>query len=123
METDEAPVVTSMVSIVDGRKSAIDLEAIVLGAFDAHAGRLKAFAVHAVRDADAADDLDQETFLRLVQEVRSRSIPDNIGGWLFRVCGNLIVSRGRRQTVADRMRSLLVDRRSWRAGAAMPPTT
>ncbi|OGO56564.1 MAG: hypothetical protein A2Z32_00830 [Chloroflexi bacterium RBG_16_69_14] len=45
-------------------------------------------------------------------------MPDNIGAWLFRVCGNLIASRGRRTSVADRMRSLLIDRDT----AASPET-
>ena len=82
---------------------------IVEAAFDAHAGRLKAFALAAVRDADAADDLVQDTFLRYVKQVREAGEPDNVGGWLHRVCANLIVSRGRRQTVAVRKASFLVD--------------
>ncbi len=82
---------------------------LVEAAFDAHAGRLKAFAIAAMRDADAADDLVQETFLRYVRHVREAGEPDNVGGWLHRVCANLIVSRGRRQTVAVRKQSLLVD--------------
>ena len=63
-----------------------------------------------VRDDDAADDLVQETFLRFVRHVRSEEVPDNVPGWLHRVCANLIVSRGRRQGVAGRKKSLLVDR-------------
>ncbi|HLA16379.1 MAG TPA: sigma-70 family RNA polymerase sigma factor [Candidatus Limnocylindrales bacterium] len=110
METTDEPVITSVVAMGDVRRGAMDVETIVVEAFDAHAGRLKAFAQHAVRDIDAADDLVQESFLRLVAEVRSGTVPDNVGGWLYRVCGNLIVSRGRRRSVADRMKSLLVDR-------------
>jgi RNA polymerase sigma-70 factor (ECF subfamily) len=110
MEAVEAPVVTSTVSAGAIGPAVIDVEAMVTEAFDRHAGRLKAFARTAVRDDGAADELVQESFLRLVREVRGGAIPDNVGGWLFRVCGNLIVSRGRRRTVADRMRGLLVDR-------------
>jgi len=110
METTDEPVITSVVAMGDVRRGAMDVETIVVEAFDAHAGRLKAFAQHAVRDIDAADDLVQESFLRLVAEVRSGTVPDNVGGWLYWVCGNLIVSRGRRRSVADRMKSLLVDR-------------
>jgi RNA polymerase sigma-70 factor, ECF subfamily len=110
METVEAPIVTSVVSMRDAAPRIGDVERIVVDAFDAHSGRLKAFARAAVREDGAADDLVQETFLRLVREVRSGTTPDNVGGWLFRVCGNLIVSRGRRVTVAERFKRLLVDR-------------
>lgn len=86
------------------------LGSVVEAAFDAHAPQLKAFALVAVRDDDAADDLVQETFLRFVRHLRGDGVPDNIPGWLHRVCANLIISRGRRQSVAGRKKSLLVDR-------------
>ena len=54
------------------------------------------------RDRDAADDLVRESFLRLVKEINSGRVPDNVGAWLFRVCSNLATSRGRRLTVAQR---------------------
>jgi RNA polymerase sigma-70 factor (ECF subfamily) len=111
VEGVEAPVVTSAISIQAAGRARADAETIVADAFELHAGRLTAFARNAVRDVDAADDLVQDTFLRFVNEVRSGRVPDNIGGWLFRVCGNLIVSRGRRRSVADRMKAFLVDRR------------
>ena len=111
MDRFDAPVVTDVVPVADVRRGRTGAESIVVAAFDEHAGRLKAFALRAVRDADVADDLVQEAFLRLVAEVRTGSAPDDLGGWLFRVCGNLIVSRGRRMAVAARMRSFLVDRR------------
>jgi RNA polymerase sigma-70 factor (ECF subfamily) len=84
--------------------------AIVETAFDAHAARLKAFALAAVRDDDAADDLVQETFLRFVNHVRGERVPDNVGGWLHRVCANLIISQGRRRVVAERKKLVLADR-------------
>ena len=86
------------------------VESIVEEAFDAYAGRLKAFATAAVRDADAADDLVQETFLRFVRQLRTGPVPDNVGGWLYRVVANLATSRGRRRSVATRMMAILVDR-------------
>jgi RNA polymerase sigma-70 factor (ECF subfamily) len=108
METLQAPVTTSLASLA---RIEVDVEALVAEAFDAHAARLKAFATHAVRGGDAdADDLVQETFLRLVREIRAGSVPDNIPGWLFTVCSRVIVSRGRRRSVADRMRSMFVSR-------------
>ena len=110
MDVADAPVITSIVAGAKVHGHALDHEAIVSEAFEAHAGKLTAFARSAVRDADAADDLVQETFLRFVRQVRSDRIPDNIPAWLFRVCANLIISRGRRSSVAERMKSLLVDR-------------
>ena len=109
-EAVEAPVVTSVISIRAAAPTGDEAEAIVVAAFEQHAGRLTAFARGAVRDLDAADDLVQDTFLRLVKEVRSGRVPDNIGGWLFTACGNLVVSRGRRRSVAERTKRLLVDR-------------
>ena len=109
VESTDAPVITSGVA-PSAVAPAASLESIVAAAFDAHAPQLKAFAVAAVRDDDAADDLVQESFLRFVRYVRSDGVPDNIPGWLHRVCANLIVSRGRRQSVAGRKKSLLVDR-------------
>jgi len=71
-------------------------------AFEEHAGKLTSFAVGMTRDRDVADDLVQESFLRLVKELAADRTPDNIPAWLFRVCANLATSRGRRVTVAQR---------------------
>jgi RNA polymerase sigma-70 factor (ECF subfamily) len=54
------------------------------------------------RDRDVADDLVQESFLRLVKELNAGRPPANVAAWLFRVCGNLAMSRGRRLNVAQR---------------------
>jgi RNA polymerase sigma factor (sigma-70 family) len=109
VESTDAPVVTSDVASATVAPARAQVGAVVEAAFDEHAGRLKAFALAAVRDADAADDLVQETFLRFIKHVRVAGEPDNIGGWLHRVCANLVVSRGRRQTVATRKASMHVD--------------
>ena len=62
------------------------------------------------RDPDAADDLVQEAFLRLVREMQAGRPPDNVGAWLYRVAGNAYVSGGRRRTVFQRIIPRLVDR-------------
>jgi RNA polymerase sigma-70 factor (ECF subfamily) len=116
VESSDAPVMTSEVGASSVTPAVVAVESIVVEAFDAYAGRLKTFARAAVRDADAADDLVQETFLRFVREVRAGRTPENVGGWLYRVCANLVASRGRRRTVAERMKGLLVDRST--AGSA-----
>lgn len=110
VEHTDSPVITSDVAASGLARPTAMVRPIVEAAFDAHANRLKAFALAAVRDGDAADDLVQESFLRFVREVRDHGPPDNVGGWLHRVCANLIISRGRRRTVADRRKSSLVDR-------------
>jgi RNA polymerase sigma-70 factor, ECF subfamily len=109
VEPTDDPVVTSDVATTRMAPARSAVGPIVEEAFDAHAARLKAFALAAVRDEDAADDLVQETFLRFVRQVRQGDVPENVGGWLHRVCANLIVSRGRRQTVAVRRTASLVD--------------
>jgi len=110
MESVDVPVMTSTISAGNAVPLPVSFESIVEEAFDAYAGRIKAFARAAVRDDDVADDLVQETFLRFVREVRRGAVPDNIGGWLYRVCANLVTSRGRRRSVAERVKALLIDR-------------
>jgi RNA polymerase sigma factor (sigma-70 family) len=110
VEATDNPVITSDVSAGRLAHAPSIVRPLVEAAFDTHAGHLKAFALAAVRDNAAADDLVQETFLRLIREVREHGPPDNIGGWLHRVCANLIISRGRRHSVAERMKPSLVDR-------------
>jgi RNA polymerase sigma-70 factor (ECF subfamily) len=75
---------------------------VVHRAFEEHAGKLTGFAYAMTRDRDIADDLVQESFLRLVKEIVAGRTPDNIAAWLFRVCSNLALSRGRRATIAQR---------------------
>lgn len=84
-------------------------EAIAADAFDAHASRLKSFAYASTRDADSADDIVQETFFRLVRELRAGRVPDSTGSWLFRVASNLIASRGRHASVVERTKAQLFE--------------
>jgi RNA polymerase sigma-70 factor (ECF subfamily) len=86
------------------------VEREIEAAYRLHAARLKGFAMTLTRDPDAADDLVQEAFLRLVREMQAGRPPDNVGGWLFRVAGNVFVSGGRRRTVFQRIIPRLVDR-------------
>ena len=85
------------------------LQRIVADAYDAYQRELYAFAVRASRDTEVAQDLVQEAFLRLMREVEFRP-PENIRAWLYRVTANLVLSRGRRLTVAGRWQHLLVPR-------------
>lgn len=74
----------------------------VLQAFEDHRLQLTSFAYGMTRDREAAEDIVQEAFLRLIKELDRGQTPDNVAAWLFRVCSNLAVSRGRRLTVAQR---------------------
>jgi RNA polymerase sigma factor (sigma-70 family) len=76
--------------------------AVILQAFEDHRRPLASFAYAMTRDREAADDLVQESFLRLVKEINAGRSPDSVGAWLFRVCANLATSRGRRLSVAQR---------------------
>lgn len=83
---------------------------MVAMAYDAHERALYAFALGMTRSGTAAEDLVQESYLRLVREVQADRTPDNIRAWLYRVCSNLATSRGRRATVATRYLPFLASR-------------
>lgn len=74
----------------------------VRSAYDTHSARIYGLAISASRDADVAADITQESFLRLLAEVRRGRYPNDAGAWLYRVASNLLLSRGRRLTVARR---------------------
>jgi RNA polymerase sigma factor (sigma-70 family) len=63
--------------------------------YDAHQRELFTFLLATTRDQAAAEDLLQESFLRLVREVQADRIPLNPRAWLYRVAANLTVSRAR----------------------------
>lgn len=79
----------------------------VVGLYDEHQADLHGFALAVTRDAGAAEELVQESFLRLVREHRAGRPPEDTRAWLFRVCTNLARSRFRRRAVADRRSTLL----------------
>jgi RNA polymerase sigma-70 factor (ECF subfamily) len=83
---------------------------IVSAAYDTLERPLYAFALGITHSGTAAEDLVQESFLRLVREVQAGRTPDNVRAWLYRVCGNLATSRGRRATVATRYLPFLASR-------------
>ena len=65
--------------------STFSVEREIDRAYREHAARLKGFAMTLTRDPDAADDLVQEAFIRLVREMQAGRPPDNVGAWLHRV--------------------------------------
>jgi RNA polymerase sigma-70 factor, ECF subfamily len=81
--------------------------AAIMRLYDELHGDLYGYAVAVSRDGFAAEDLVQESFLRLVREHRAGRPPMDARTWLFRVCTNLSRSRFRRWLVAERHRNLL----------------
>lgn len=74
----------------------------VEAAFIEHHAALERRLTVICRDAQAAQDLAQEAFLRLAGEVEAGRIPNDSGAWLHRVGRNLAMSRGRHLQVVDR---------------------
>ena len=83
-------------------------QAYVADAYDQYQREIYSFALHATRSTDAAEDVTQEAFIRLLREARDHHVPENVRAWLYRVAGNLVISRGRRQSVAQRWLTALV---------------
>ena len=75
---------------------------LVEAAFTEHRGALVRRLTAVTRSADAAEDLAQEAFLRLAQEIEAGRGPNDAGAWLYRVGTNLAMSRGRHLQVVDR---------------------
>ena len=92
--------------------AARDAETVLLAAYEAHARDLNAFARSLVREREAAEDVVAEAFTRLVGEARAGRMPDDVRAWLYRVVSNLVMSRGRRRSVAQRFLGQLLDRRT-----------
>jgi RNA polymerase sigma-70 factor, ECF subfamily len=81
-------------------------EDFVVAAYETYRRELYSVALSATRDAETAGDLVQEAYLRLVRDVQAGRVPENARAWLYRVVTNLITTRWRRTSVADRFRSL-----------------
>lgn len=84
------------------------LATLAASAFVEHGDALRAHLVRSLRDAAAADDLVQESFVRLLTEVAAGRPPLHPRGWLFRVAANLAASRARHLQVAVRRAPELV---------------
>jgi RNA polymerase sigma factor (sigma-70 family) len=78
--------------------------------YEERRGELYAFLVGMTRDADVAEDLLQETFLRLVREARAGRMPDEVRPWLYRTAANAAIDRGRRGATLLRLLPRLLDR-------------
>jgi RNA polymerase sigma factor (sigma-70 family) len=71
--------------------------------FAAFRRRLYGYLVRMTRRRDVAEDLLQETFLRLAQHARSLDGDTRLAPWLFTVSHRLVVSWARAQAVRDQL--------------------
>jgi RNA polymerase sigma factor (sigma-70 family) len=85
-----------------GRADQRDGDDLVTAAYEAHARELFSFLARGARDDAEAEDLLQETFLRLAREVQAGRTPEQLRAWLYRVAANLLTSRFRHRSVARR---------------------
>lgn len=76
--------------------AALDRTDLVASLYDLHGDELFGYLCRSCSSRATAEDLLQETFLRLVREVRAGRAPEQPRAWLYRVAINLAASRGRR---------------------------
>jgi RNA polymerase sigma factor (sigma-70 family) len=75
---------------------------LIAATYDSHKDELFTFAMRACRDRAAAEDLVHEAFVRFMVEIEAGRMPGHVRAWLYRVVANLVVSRSRHATVAER---------------------
>ena len=90
---------------VDGLRSNAPAvaEAAFAAVFGAYRRRLFGYLVRMTRRRDVAEDLIQETFMRLAQHGRRLDVSTQLGAWLFTVAHRLFVSWTRAQAVRKQL--------------------
>jgi RNA polymerase sigma-70 factor (ECF subfamily) len=71
--------------------------------FAAYRRRLYGYLVRMTRRRDAAEDLLQETFMRLAENAKKLSDDTRLGAWLFTVAHRLLVSWARARAVREQL--------------------
>jgi RNA polymerase sigma-70 factor (ECF subfamily) len=69
--------------------------ACVSSAWQAHEGELLGYLRHRLSDADAADDVLQDVFVKAMRHGQGFCTLDNPRAWLFQVARNALVDRAR----------------------------
>ncbi len=69
--------------------------ACVSAAWQAHEGELRSYLRHRATDADAADDVLQDVFVKAMRQGQGFCVLDNPRAWLFQVARNALVDRAR----------------------------
>ena len=67
----------------------------IAAAYEAHQRELYGFALGATRSAEAAEDVVEEAYLRLIRERSEGRAPSNTRAWLYRALAPTSSSRGR----------------------------
>jgi RNA polymerase sigma-70 factor, ECF subfamily len=104
--TDAEPVGRAGVALRRGVNPADWVEAV----YEEFHAEVYSFTLRGTRDVATAEDATQEAFIRLLRETRQNRAPDDPRAWLYRVISNLVISGGRRATVAQRWRAVLARR-------------
>jgi RNA polymerase sigma-70 factor (ECF subfamily) len=95
--------------------STSDRDRMIGDLFDAHAAGLYRLALAMLREADEAQDVVQDTFIRLIAHVEAGRPLDQVRGWLYTVAAHACRDRQRRlhrwlPWIAERDRRLSGDR-------------
>jgi RNA polymerase sigma-70 factor, ECF subfamily len=91
---------------MDANTDSVDIQ--VVEAMEAHRPALERYVRSLVRDQDEAEDVVQETHVRLLVAARLNGLPESPAAWMSRVAHNLVVSGARRRQTADRRADQLV---------------
>jgi RNA polymerase sigma-70 factor (ECF subfamily) len=85
---------------MDAQPHAVDSD--VTAVFLANQASLERYARSLTRDEDAAADVCQEVFIKLLVIAREGRMPDVPGAWMHRVAHNVVVSAARRRSTSER---------------------
>jgi len=70
--------------------------------YDQYYAKVRRFILTLVRDDWVADDLIQETFLRIQQNIESLRDPSKLSSWIFQIAHNLCQDHFRQQKISPR---------------------
>ena len=85
-------------------------EATLTALYERHRTEVFGFLIRMTRDREAAEELLQDTFIRLIREARAGRTPEQPRAWLYRVAANAAISRGRHGAVWTRLVPRLLER-------------
>ena len=74
--------------------------------YDQYYAKVRRFILALVKDEWAADDLIQETFLRIQKNLSSLRDPSKMSSWIFRIAHHLCQDHFRQLKVAQKMESI-----------------
>jgi RNA polymerase sigma-70 factor, ECF subfamily len=79
------------------RAAAFEPAALAL-LYDQYSSRIYSYVYHRVNDAELAEDLTGQVFMRMLEAVRSgRPWRSSFSGWLYRIAHNLVIDYYRRR--------------------------